>query len=107
MENRSKIAVWLILGALAIGYLIVANKPQTEVSNQKFAPSNTAGVSIPLVEDEDCIIKGNISYKTGEKIYHLPSDAYYSKTVINEAYGEHWFCTEAEARAAGWRHSYR
>jgi len=56
---------------------------------------------------QNCLIKGNISYNTGEKIYHLPSDAYYDRTVINEVYGERWFCTEAEAQVAGWRHAYR
>lgn len=52
-------------------------------------------------------IKGNVSYNTGERIYHVPGQAYYDETVINSAYGERWFCTEQEARAAGWRKSYR
>jgi len=49
-----------------------------------------------------CDIKGNIS-STGEKIYHLPGCGSYAKTVIDESHGERWFCTEAEAQAAGWR----
>jgi hypothetical protein len=52
-----------------------------------------------------CVIKGNISFDTKEKIYHLPSDPFYSQTVINTNYGERWFCTEQEAWANGWRHS--
>ena len=52
-----------------------------------------------------CNIKGNISYDTGEKIYHLPGQEFYSATTINPAYGERWFCTEEEARANGWRKS--
>lgn len=55
----------------------------------------------------DCRIKGNISYNTGEKIYHLPSDSWYSATRINRRKGERWFCSEEEARAAGWRRAYR
>jgi hypothetical protein len=51
------------------------------------------------------IIKGNVSYNSGEKIYHVPGQEYYSDTVINTQYGERWFCTEQEARAAGWRKS--
>lgn len=51
---------------------------------------------------EGCLIKGNIS-TSGEKIYHLPGCGSYDKTSINESGGERWFCTEAEARAAGWR----
>jgi hypothetical protein len=48
-------------------------------------------------------IKGNISYTTGERIYHFPGCEYYEATVINTAYGERWFSSEAEAIAAGWR----
>jgi competence protein ComEC len=50
-------------------------------------------------------IKGNISTKTGEKIYHVPGQRYYDSTVINESQGERWFWTEEEAQAAGWRKS--
>jgi endonuclease YncB( thermonuclease family) len=48
-----------------------------------------------------CVIKGNIS--KGERIYHVPGGRYYDATVIDAAKGERWFCTEAEAVAAGWR----
>ncbi len=49
-----------------------------------------------------CQIKGNISAK-GEKIYHLPGSSSYAKTRISEASGERMFCSEEEAKAAGWR----
>ncbi len=49
----------------------------------------------------DCPIKGNISSRG--RIYHAPWSPSYSRTRINEAAGERWFCSEAEARAAGWR----
>ncbi len=48
-----------------------------------------------------CAIKGNIS-KSGH-IYHMPGQRDYAATRITEAKGERWFCSEAEARAAGWR----
>ena len=51
----------------------------------------------------DCVIKGNIS--ANGRIYHLPGMRYYDRTGIDESRGERWFCTEAEARAAGWRRS--
>jgi hypothetical protein len=51
-----------------------------------------------------CVIKGNISSK-GERIYHVPGGLYYNVTVIDTSKGERWFCTEAEAVAAGWRKS--
>ncbi len=49
-----------------------------------------------------CQIKGNINAK-GERIYHPPGCRYYDATVIDPKRGERWFCTEAEAAAAGWR----
>ena len=52
----------------------------------------------------ECAIKGNISV-SGEKIYHMPGQRFYVETVINAERGERWFCTEAEARANGWRKS--
>ncbi len=55
--------------------------------------SNTAG---------DCQIKGNINSK-GDHIYHVPDSNSYGVTQINESKGERWFCSEAEAKAAGWR----
>jgi len=46
-----------------------------------------------------CRIKGNHSRK-GELIYHLPGMPYYAETKA-----EQMFCTEAAARAAGYRRS--
>lgn len=53
-----------------------------------------------------CVIKGNIGAKGG-RIYHLPGQADYTATRINEKKGERWFCSEAEARAAGFRRAAR
>ena len=33
----------------------------------------------------------------------VPGSPSYANTKIDESKGERWFCTEAEARAAGWR----
>ena len=54
----------------------------------------------------DCHIKGNISRK-GTRIYHVPGGQSYAKARIDTAKGERWFCTEAEARAVGWRRAKR
>jgi endonuclease YncB( thermonuclease family) len=50
----------------------------------------------------NCQIKGNINSK-GDRIYHVPGSRSYGATKIAESKGERWFCSEAEARAAGWR----
>ena len=57
-------------------------------------------------DNQACRIKGNIG-KSGARIYHVPGGVYYGRTKINEGKGERWFCTEAKARAAGWRGSKR
>ena len=54
-----------------------------------------------------CDIKGNISYSSGEKIFHVPGQENYEDTVISPDKGERWFCTEAEATANGWRKAKR
>lgn len=53
----------------------------------------------------NCAIKGNVSIGSGERIYHVPGQRYYAETVIRSEYGERYFCSEQEARAAGWRRS--
>jgi endonuclease YncB( thermonuclease family) len=54
---------------------------------------------------QDTGIKGNIN-REGERIYHVPGSRSYDETVIDESKGERWFCTEEEARRAGWRAPY-
>ena len=54
-----------------------------------------------MVPGSGCNIKGNVSQKTGERIYHLPGQRYYRDTVVSFRRGERWFCSEAEARQAG------
>lgn len=55
-------------------------------------------------EAGDCRIKGNIGSK-GERVYHVPGGRFYERTRIDSSKGERWFCSEAEAHAAGWRKS--
>jgi len=54
----------------------------------------------PVVPD-GCTIKGNIS--ASGRLYHRPGQRDYAHTHIDPARGERWFCTVAEAEAAGWR----
>jgi endonuclease YncB( thermonuclease family) len=49
-----------------------------------------------------CRIKGNVNAK-GKAIYHRPGDRDYEETRIDPSKGERWFCSEDEAKAAGWR----
>lgn len=51
---------------------------------------------------QGCLVKGNIG-ASGARIYHLPGSRDYAAVGIDEARGERWFCSPAEAVAAGWR----
>lgn len=57
--------------------------------------------AVPAPSTAGCRIKGNIS--PSGRIYHVPGSPSYEQTKIDESKGERWFCSEAEARAAGWR----
>ena len=67
--------------------------------------TGTAGTA-SRTPSKACVIKGNIS-RSGERIYHAPGQKYYERTRISKSKGERWFCSEAEARAAGWRRAKR
>ncbi len=68
-----------------------------------FSSGTALAKAKPVVPKPTCTIKGNISSPNKEKIYHLPGCASYKATVITTSAGERMFCTEKEARDAGWR----
>lgn len=91
------------LGIWANNICVEESAPTTIAEPEPVA--NQPSIVEPQQTEELCLIKGNISYYGGKKIYHVPGQKYYSVTQINEAAGERWFCTEEEAIAAGWRKS--
>lgn len=52
-------------------------------------------------KDSRCVIKGNIDFPINKYTYHLPGCRQYETSVVQEDKGEQWFCTEAEAKKAG------
>jgi endonuclease YncB( thermonuclease family) len=62
------------------------------------SPSPSANAGLP---PSGCLIKGNVS--DSGRIYHVPGSRSYEQTKIDTSRGERWFCTEDDARAAGWR----
>src|SRR5690606_14041239 len=50
---------------------------------------------------DGCPIKGNVT--SHGRAYVLPWSRNYEKAKLRPARGERWFCTEAEAKAAGWK----
>jgi phosphatidylserine/phosphatidylglycerophosphate/cardiolipin synthase-like enzyme len=59
-------------------------------------------VSAKAAAPAGCAIKGNIS-RQGERIFHKPGEQFYDRVQVDKSAGERWFCSEAEAVAAGWR----
>lgn len=92
---KTTLAALLLTGAAGAGYLA------DDLSSRGLALIQT----IRLSSGMDCWIKGNVSIETGERIYHVPGQKYYLQTRVSPRYGERWFCSEADARAAGWRRS--
>jgi hypothetical protein len=84
LETRNKICS-TIIGLATVGYIVAVTD---------------AGPTLV-----GCSIKGNISKNTGERIYHTPGQEYYTHSRIDLLSGDRWFCSEADARAAGWRKS--
>ena len=86
-----------IVAAFSFGGVYVATAPDRGASGAKFASGSFGGAG--------CNVKGNISINSGERIYHVPGQRYYAETIIRQEYGERYFCSEQDARAAGWRRS--
>lgn len=57
--------------------------------------------SAELQAPHGCAIKGNVT--ANGKIYHMPWSPWYAQIKMDPQRGRRWFCTEAEALAAGWR----
>lgn len=85
----------------------VVTAPTLDVA-QRFEPAAPAANPFrceggcAVAPDPSCAIKGNVNSK-GERIYHTPSSNSYNNTDVKPEEGDRWFCTEAEAQAAGFR----
>ncbi|MEL7179176.1 MAG: thermonuclease family protein [Pseudomonadota bacterium] len=79
----------------------VAGRGLWGVEIQRPSDYRAAQVADDTAPAGNCTIKGNIS--SGGRIYHMPGREHYARTRINPANGERWFCSQAEAEAAGWR----
>jgi len=77
----------VVLGATAVPITAQA---------ELLAPESAAEAPSP-----DCIIKGNVNRK-GERIYFRPGQLDYARIDMTKP-RKRWFCTEDEAKAAGWR----
>ncbi len=116
-KNGEDLNEWLVRSGWAVAYTRfsddylpaqrVAQKESLGIWQGDFITPQDwrRGARLPAPSKPDhCNIKGNINSK-GQRIYHVPGGKWYDRTTVNTAKGQRWFCTEAEARAAGWRKS--
>lgn len=89
-----------VAAAPAAGNAAPAPTPVAQASDPGAAPFTCVG---GCAEPQNgCEIKGNVNSK-GERIYHVPGGRDYKRTDIKPEEGDRWFCTAAEAEAAGFR----
>lgn len=101
MKNMMNRSVKLLMMGLGMGLMMTAGIGPSRANVFDQTPLIlAANAAIP--PNPDCPIKGNISHNSGNRYYHLPGMPDYEITLIDVARGERWFCSEAEAIAAGW-----
>lgn len=80
-----------------------AKSSKSSAKSMKAESKSSAKSSKAAVTDTpSCTIKGNIS-ATKEKIFHVLGCPNYGQTVIDTTKGERMFCSEQDAKDAGWR----
>lgn len=80
--------------------------PALEAAN-KYARERSLGIFSENCYQKDppdlkCAIKGNIDRDKDKLVYLTPDCNYYDKTIVEKFNGEKWFCSETEARKAGY-----
>jgi endonuclease YncB( thermonuclease family) len=65
-----------------------------------------ASASGPVAPSPECTIKGNVN-RAGDCIYHKPTSRWYAQIKMKISKGTRWFCSVAEAEAAGCRETRR
>ena len=115
-RNVQVILATLLLSVVMTG-CVVAVRERVEVPGEEPLRFEQSGVLLkPAPDDEtlippdpNCNIKGNVStYNDKTKnIYHMPDDHYYGYIRVNPEEGDAWFCSEEEARDAGFLRTLR
>lgn len=75
-----------------------------------YARENSVGIYSPLCYQTEpanpkCAIKGNYDERKAEQWYFTPTCNFYTNVIIQKHQGDNWFCTEKEAKQAGFTKS--
>jgi len=108
--RRESTAPTLFPTEASVGTVIPELVTSTRLSDEAREYAKLLGVRVKENEKFDHSypqIKCNVAKSTGEKIYHLPFDQQYDKTVIEPDKGECYAMTVAEAEEMGFRRAWR
>jgi endonuclease YncB( thermonuclease family) len=89
-EWRHRSTQTVVLGAISI---------PVEAQSRLLSPAAAA-----TPPDPNCVIKGNLK-SAAQCIYHLPGGQFYNRLDMQRNASRRWFCSEADAQAAGCRRS--
>ena len=90
IARRAEIGIWKECPEESFEKLLEQDRRSTARLEENSKPKNL-----------DCLIKGNISTQGHGKTYFIPGCSNYSRVHIDPNKGEKYFCTEAEAKEAG------
>jgi len=76
-------------------------KEADRVKNQKLGIFGKCQSKVNTLNPR-CNIKGNIDKGSNVKRYYIPGCVQYAFTIVEQDVGEAWFCTEKQARDAGY-----
>ncbi|MBU1200747.1 thermonuclease family protein [Patescibacteria group bacterium] len=81
---------------------------QALIAASEYAKKNNLGIYSPKClsktpEKPGCTIKGNVRKERDTKIYSMPGCSAYEQIFVQKDNGDQWFCTEAEAKKAGFK----
>ncbi len=99
--SRTYVADEAAARSLHLGIWQGAAQPAWEYRAARWANAVTASPASTGIVPSGCVIKGNVSHSG--LVYHMPWSPWYDKVTMDLDKGKRWFCSEAEAQAAGWR----
>ena len=89
----------------------VAIEAQAPIVGDQDTPKDAAVTAVSIVANQctggctippaGCLIKGIVS-ASGERAFIVPGQQNYEQLVIHPDRGDRWFCSDQEARDAGW-----
>lgn len=110
LEDGENVNEYMVKNGLALHIWDTSEENGILDKANNFARENKLGIfSTECFQTEPlnpkCTIKGNIIQGTNAKEYAMPSCNLYSLSIVERYKGEEWFCSETEAKRAGYTKS--